>query len=396
MILTLFYSLDPSARANLAKSIPSSVILMPVYFTYSFNENNTLCPIAMKKQITIILMLVASGLSGVVLAKSKLHPSRGSTFSDSPLSNPFGNNEGNLGAIRISNPASFSKIYALSDVHGMYSHLMTLLQTAGIINSQGQWRAGNALLIVIGDSIDKGPQSVEVIDFWMNLSTTAPQAGGAVLHLLGNHEAEFLANPTDPSVAKGLKSELASKGIPLEQLYDPTYPRAQFLRSLPIAAQVGAWMFAHSGYLEQNTFSQMVSLARPLLQAGNYADSLLQGPTSILEAKAWWETDSATRETLESRLAASSLTGLVFGHQPGALNVRASDAVSSDGKLIKVDNGMAPEAGANPGSVLVFENPTEMSNLNAPISIATIHSGNPEHVALPLEVPGPPQVSDGE
>lgn len=345
-----------------------------------------------KTLLAIVLLSLGFSINRVVLAKADHHThSNASGHTTGPATAPIRNSGVNLGAIEVNNPGSFSKIYALSDVHGMYGNLIPLLQTAGIIDSQGRWSAGNSLLIVIGDSIDKGPQSIEVIDFWMGLMASAPRAGGAVVHLLGNHEAEFLADPTGPSVAKGLKQELSQKGIPLEQLYDPAYPRAQFLRSMPIAARVGTWMFAHSGFIEQNTFDQMASLAQPLLEAGNYSDSFFIGSTSILEAKEWWVTDSATRSQLEARLNASSLTGLVFGHQPSALNVQAADAISSDNRLIKVDNGMAPEAGANPGSVLVFENPGETANLFGATTLTTVHSGDPQHQAIQQEIAGAPQ-----
>jgi hypothetical protein len=267
---------------------------------------------------------------------------------------------GNPGVVSIADPTAYSAVYAISDVHGMYDALQKILTENHLIDSAGHWSGGRALLVVVGDSIDKGSRSIEVLDEWMRLQPEAQAAGGQVLHLLGNHEAEFLADPTDDSKAKALFAELKARGIPPEQLSSDAYPRGHFIRSEPLAARVGNWLFSHSGFMPEMSLSELTSQASSLLNAGSYGNAFFIGGESILESQKWWEPGSATRAQLEARLDRAGLAGSLFGHQPKALNVVGQSAISEDGRLIKIDNGMAPEAGAHPGSLLVFPNPADL------------------------------------
>jgi hypothetical protein len=115
--------------------------------------------------------------------------------------------------VRIDDPAIYQKVLAISDVHGMIGPLKNLLQSAQIIDSTGNWAAGKTLLVITGDSIDKGDNSVDVLNLWMQLVPQAEKAGGRVLHLLGNHEAELLAYGKESEKAKELFKEFQRKGI---------------------------------------------------------------------------------------------------------------------------------------------------------------------------------------
>src|SRR4249920_2247602 len=50
------------------------------------------------------------------------------------------------------------------------------------------WRGGASHLVSLGDLIDRGPGSRQVLDLLMRLEQEAQKAGGAVHVLLGNHE----------------------------------------------------------------------------------------------------------------------------------------------------------------------------------------------------------------
>lgn len=300
--------------------------------------------------------------------------------------------QGNPGVIEL-NPTSFEHIYAISDVHGMFDSLVPLLRSAQIIDANNQWAAGRSLLIVIGDSIDKGPKSIEVLDLWISLMSQAVVAGGQLVHLLGNHEAEFLADPQNKK-AKALLIELQAKHLSTDALLDPTQPRGNFIRQMRIAARVGFWLFCHSGYLPEQ-FDQFSSDAAVAFKVPDFSSSFFIGDDSILEAKDWWRTDMPTRQEVERRLQESGLYGVVFGHMPGALNVEGSDAISKDRRLIKIDNGMAPQSGAHPGSVLVFDNPSDLTK-NAPPTVQMIRSGHSVAGQLPEEISGAPTFDAGD
>jgi hypothetical protein len=220
------------------------------------------------------------------------------------------------------------------------------------------WIGGKSLLIVLGDSIDKGYNSVGVIDLWMSLQDQAERMQGRIVHLLGNHEAEFISDPQDKK-GKVFREEIQSKNISLKEFSNPTYPRARFLRSMPLAARVGNWMFSHSGNYPDQTWSDFSAKASKILSKGNFLDSFVLGPDSILEAKKW-ELNPTTRSQVESSLSESGFVGAVFGHQPDALKISGQCGTSKNHRLIKIDNGMAPQAGSNPGSILIFSNSQDL------------------------------------
>jgi len=274
----------------------------------------------------------------------------------------------NSGVIEIANPEIYDRVFAISDTHGMYGNLRQLLMAQHIVsfdsNNQPHWQAAKSLLVVVGDSIDKGPDSLNILDLWRQLSLQAPSAGGTVLHLLGNHEAEFLANPANPK-AVVFMNELQQKNVSVEQVLS-------ILRQMPLAARVGNWLFCHAGLYPSMPWGAFKEQAESLLAGGVYGSPFLIGPNSILEAKDWWR-DLSQRQNLESNLAANGFYGVVFGHQPGAFGVRGDIAGVDQLRLIKIDSGMAPkeegdgdeDVGSQPGHMLLFSHSKDL-NIMAP------------------------------
>jgi hypothetical protein len=263
------------------------------------------------------------------------------------------------GVVEIDNPATYQKILALSDAHGMYKPLKALLLGNRVINRKQQWTAGRTLLIVVGDSIDKGPDSLDILDLWISLAPQAEKAGGKLLVLLGNHEAAFLAAPEDDAKAEALYDEMKKKNIPVREVSDPSFPKGRFLRSLPLAAKVGRWFFSHSGLYPTQGWTDFKTQAELLLKQGHYSNELFTGRDSVLEAKGWWD-DASTRSAALHRMAKAGMYGAVFGHQPKALGVKKKIASVNEGRFIKIDTGMAPESGSHDGRMLEFSNPADL------------------------------------
>lgn len=81
-----------------------------------------------------------------------------------------------------------SKVVAFADVHGAYDDWVALLQEVGVVDEQLNWSGGTAHLVSVGDLIDRGPGSRQVVELLMKLDAQADKAGGAVHMTLGNHE----------------------------------------------------------------------------------------------------------------------------------------------------------------------------------------------------------------
>jgi len=89
-----------------------------------------------------------------------------------------------------------NKLYAVSDIHGNLNGFVLAAVQAGIIDANLNWIAGDSTLVNLGDGIDRGPQSREVIDLLIKLCRQAKEAGGLVKLLMGNHCAMLLDGRT--------------------------------------------------------------------------------------------------------------------------------------------------------------------------------------------------------
>ena len=76
----------------------------------------------------------------------------------------------------------YERILAVGDIHGMYEKLVSLMELM-------QFNPDDDMLIFLGDYIDRGPQSLECLDYVMDLYKQYPER---IIPLLGNHEAMCL------------------------------------------------------------------------------------------------------------------------------------------------------------------------------------------------------------
>ena len=164
-----------------------------------------------------------------------------------------------------------SEIWAVSDIHADYAAATKLFAAANLIAGVPdspravQWTGGTATLVVVGDSIDRGPDAVDVLRMLMALQRSAAWQGGSVIVTMGNHEAEFLANPDNGAAtdgAVGVDHELVEAGLSVDETADGDDRIGAFLRDLPIAARVNDWFFVHAGNTQGQTIDEITSSVR--------------------------------------------------------------------------------------------------------------------------------------
>ncbi|RJP22120.1 MAG: serine/threonine protein phosphatase [Candidatus Abyssobacteria bacterium SURF_5] len=69
------------------------------------------------------------------------------------------------------------KIFAVGDIHGQYEKLINLMSVL-------PWNREQDILVFLGDYIDRGKKSKEVVEYLIELE----KKGGKIVFLLGNHE----------------------------------------------------------------------------------------------------------------------------------------------------------------------------------------------------------------
>ena len=89
------------------------------------------------------------------------------------------------------------RIFAIGDIHGQHEKLVTLMERLPFDPDED-------LLVFIGDYINRGPQSREVIDFLLEIRETVR----STVFLMGNHEYALLqyANTCDLEYLKMLRT----------------------------------------------------------------------------------------------------------------------------------------------------------------------------------------------
>jgi hypothetical protein len=270
------------------------------------------------------------------------------------------------------------ELWVLSDVHADYADYVTLLSGAGIVAGAPvvpqhvQWSAGHAVLVVVGDLIDKGPDAPDVVRLTAALATAAAAAGGRVVVTMGNHEAEFLADPENSKAtgSHGIDPELTAIGLTPAETAAGGDDIGLFLRDLPFAARVDDWFFVHAGDTGGQTIAQMSSALQGGVGSAGFGAPVLSATTSMLEARLsgsgpqWWDTTSDPEGLLGQWTTALGVQHLVMGHQPGAVGfadgtTRAADQMYAayGGLLFLIDTGLSVDVDDTGGAMLHVVSP---------------------------------------
>jgi hypothetical protein len=195
----------------------------------------------------------------------------------------------------VKNPAvvqldTDAEVFAIGDAHSDYMRLASAMKAAGLIAevekkpTEVQWSGGKAVLVVTGDMIDKGPRAIDVLRLLHLLRASAALKGGRVIVLAGNHEAEFLADPAAPK-GKQFAAELAAIGVRPSDVAECKGDIGDFLCSLPFAARVNQWFFAHAGNTGGRSLGQLDADLQHGVAKDGFATAQLLGDDSVLEAR---------------------------------------------------------------------------------------------------------------
>jgi serine/threonine protein phosphatase 1 len=178
-------------------------------------------------------------------------------------------------------------VYAVGDVHGRADLLMRL--HAMIQEDAAAAPPVRRVLVYLGDYVDRGPASREVIDLLLD----GPPRGFEAVHLLGNHEHALLSFLEDISVAPmwftyGGLATMHSYGLqPMpgdmenpqrlrqlqRQLADALPPNhLAFLRGLALHHSEGDYLFVHAGLrpgkpLEEQKAWDLISIRDDFLRS---------------------------------------------------------------------------------------------------------------------------------
>jgi len=164
-----------------------------------------------------------------------------------------------IGTVRTPRIPDGRTVYAIGDVHGCAVLLDRLIKA--IEADAATRRADSFELLFLGDLVDRGPHSAQVIDRCIELAASDRTTG----FLIGNHE-EMMLKALDGSLEalrfwmrNGGVEAMASYGVPEHMFaargddlladFAPRIPAAhlRFLRKLEDSIAIGDYLFVHAG-----------------------------------------------------------------------------------------------------------------------------------------------------
>jgi serine/threonine protein phosphatase 1 len=196
-----------------------------------------------------------------------------------------------------------SLICAIGDIHGSLRKLRELIARCS------RYADGRPMtLVLLGDYIDRGPESAGVIRYVIDLQSRPPER---VIALKGNHEGMALGvidgtTPAEYWTAQGGAATLRSYGA--ESTRELPGAHVDWLRSLPLSYDDGRRFFVHAGIdpqkpLDTQREQDLLWIREPFLSDGrDHGRLIVHGHTPL-------ETD--TPDLRSNRLNLD--TGAVFG-----------------------------------------------------------------------------------
>lgn len=277
----------------------------------------------------------------------------------------------------------------MGDVHGALDQFEAILREAQLIDTRRRWTGGTALLVQVGDVLDRGAESRQALDLIRKLESEAERAGGRVIFLLGNHEVmrmlgdlryvsageyeafrsadsnelreRFYQHVLDDNTARARargeafdagefrKTFLASTplgSVEMQIAFSETGEYGKWLREHAVMAHVNGIAFVHGGPSEAaaRSCASTNEQARADLKVAKVSNpdlskSFLFGSGGPLWYRGLVGTESLTVKAaeVEAVLKALEASRIVVGHTTSPSNQIRS---LSEGRVFQIDTGM--------------------------------------------------------
>lgn len=209
-----------------------------------------------------------------------------------------------------------NRLFAISDIHGCFNPFYELVVRVIDLSKSDR-------LILLGDYIDRGEQSREVIDFIMDLK----KKGFNVTALTGNHEQMLLESYSDTGMLyqwfmnSGM-STLFSFGI--REIEEIGKKYLEFFNSLDYYLEVGKYLFVHAGFSDHE------------------ADPFADKHTMVWECSPYYKNPALKGKTI------------VHGHRPKTIEYVKRLIIEKAG-VIPIDTGCVYEKEMGYGNLSALE-----------------------------------------
>jgi len=234
-------------------------------------------------------------------------------------------------------------ILAISDIESGYKTFRDFLINNKVINQDLNWTFGKGHLVLVGDFVDRGFSTTQVLWFIYKLEQEAKKYDGTVHFIIGNHE---LKNMYGDFEAASLKYTFITSilGKTQANLYDKNSILGRWLSNKNAIESINGNLFAHGG-IHPDIVNIDMSLAEinHFLRANYYMapypkanksenDILLSSKTGISWYRGYFKDDKLTQKQVDLSLKKFNAKTVVVGH-----TIQRNVNRSFNGKVIGID-----------------------------------------------------------
>lgn len=235
------------------------------------------------------------------------------------------------------------KIFAVSDIESSYKTFRDLLINNNVIDKELKWSFGNGHLVLVGDFVDRGFSTTQVLWFIYKLEQEAKQQGGKVHFIIGNHEIKNMqANYEASSPKYAYIAYILEKQQ--QELYNQNSFIGRWMSSKNTMEIINGYLFVHGGIHPEVakidlSLVDMNNVIRSRYYRGYYPKkekSTEQLLTSTDMGPSWYrgyfKDDDLTLEQVESGINKFNAKAVVVGH-----TIQSKVNRSFNGKVIGID-----------------------------------------------------------
>lgn len=217
------------------------------------------------------------------------------------------------------------RLFAIGDIHGCFDSFRELVEDKIKISNRDK-------LVLLGDYIDRGKQSKEVIDYIIELL----QKGFDIIPLIGNHESmllDALGNDELLSIWIQNGGSETMESFSINSLKDLDQSYKDFFKGLRFYYSFNSFLFVHAGFNDEilNPFEdkyQMIWASRE-----KYSNPILRDKT-IIHGHSPISGSICQRRILDKNPVINIDTGCVYSGKVGYGLLSAIELYS--GKLLSI------------------------------------------------------------
>ena len=235
-----------------------------------------------------------------------------------------------------------NEILAISDIESGYKTFRDFLINNNVIDKNLNWIYGTGHLVLVGDFVDRGFSTTQVLWFIYKLEQDAAQQGGLVHFILGNHELKNMQGNYEYASPKYFHVS-AILGKQQNQLYDSNSLIGNWMASKNTLELINGVLFTHGGIhqdiveynLNLDEINKIIrnSYYKPYYpKKGNSKEQLL---TSTITGITWYRgyfRDDLRQEDVERGLDQFNARSIVVGH-----TIQSKVNRQFNGKVIGID-----------------------------------------------------------